>query len=154
MVMDCRYAIATAGLLSLHLCRLFQARLTPGDRSRSSLVTQSCFSSFEWMVLCSSARLPVSVTRDETVRRYFGSPRCGKAAGGHIRLALRGGLSDYCTGNPHPGARDDQFRNCNTQCFDRRCRGECVVGIFAPRVLIIFPNPLLPRASPLALSDF
>jgi hypothetical protein len=23
MVMDCRYAIATAGLLSLHLCRLF-----------------------------------------------------------------------------------------------------------------------------------
>jgi len=31
MVMDCRYAIATAGLLSLHLCRLFQARLTPAD---------------------------------------------------------------------------------------------------------------------------
>ena len=55
------------------------------------------------MVLCSSARLPVSVTRDETVRRYFGSPRRGKAAGGHIRLALRGGLSDYCTGNPHRG---------------------------------------------------
>src|ERR1700751_964847 len=60
MVMGCRYAIATAGLLSLHLCRLFQARLTPADRSRSSLVTQSCFSSFEWMVLCSLAPEPES----------------------------------------------------------------------------------------------
>jgi hypothetical protein len=43
MVMDCRYAIRTAGILSLHLGRVFQARLTPEDRSRSSLVTQSCF---------------------------------------------------------------------------------------------------------------
>src|SRR5215472_6261340 len=60
MVMDCRYAIRTAGTLSLHLSRLFQARLTPAARSRSSLVTQSCFSSIECMVLCSSAPEPLA----------------------------------------------------------------------------------------------
>ena len=36
------------------------------------------------------------------------------------------------------GPRYDHCGNCNTQCFDRDCRGERVVRIFAPRVLIAF----------------
>jgi hypothetical protein len=43
---------------------------------------------------------------------------------------------------------------CSTRYFDRRCHGERVFRIFAARVLIIFPNPLRPRVSPLAHSDF
>jgi hypothetical protein len=37
------------------------------------------------------------------------------------------------------GDTNDHCGNCNTQCFDRRCRGERVVRIFGARVLIISP---------------
>jgi hypothetical protein len=47
-----------------------------------------------------------------------------------------------------------RFGTCKTQCFDRLCRGERVVGIFAPRVLIIFPNPPRPRVSLPVLQQF
>ncbi len=56
MLMDCRYAIRRAGILSLHLSRLFQARLTPVARSRSSLVTQSFVSAPFGMDGCCAAQ--------------------------------------------------------------------------------------------------
>jgi len=44
--------------------------------------------------------------------------------------------------------------NCNTQCFDRRCRGERVVRISRARVLTVFPNLTRPRPGELGAGNF
>src|ERR1700680_4117169 len=89
MAMDCRYAIATAGLLSLHLCRLFQARLTPAARSQSSLVTQSCFNSFANGWWCVAQRLFAVIADHKSGVQFLDSPRRREAARGRGAVFLR-----------------------------------------------------------------
>src|SRR5215469_15392696 len=80
--MDCRYAIPTAGLLFLHLCRLFQAPSTPAARSRSSLVAQSCLGSFTKL----GRRSPAGFIIVMNMRKLLpGAVDYDKAAGGIIR---------------------------------------------------------------------
>jgi hypothetical protein len=61
-------------------------------------------------------------------------------------VGLVGNADPQASVSVREGGCYDQCGNCSTQCVDRRCRGERVVRIFEPQVLIICPNPPLPRA--------